>query len=94
MSQSRIRSFFPAVPDDAYAAQLQRDRDEHAVAREQLLYQQAAMRARHCMEREAGAPRGVGRPRKRRVASIVTVCYHVISYWCDHQLQLLNLNMC
>ena len=70
MSQSRIRSFFPAVPDDAYAAQLQRDRDEHAVAREQLLYQQAAMRARHCMEREAGAPRGVGRPRKRRVASI------------------------
>ena len=70
MSQSRIRSFFSAVPDDAYTAQLQRDRDEHAVAREQLLYQQAVMRARHCMEREAGEPRGVGRPRKRRVASI------------------------
>ena len=60
MSQSRIRSFFSAVPDDAYTAQLQRDRDEHAVAREQLLYQQAVMRARHCMEREAGEPRKCG----------------------------------
>ena len=60
MSQSRIRSFFSAVEDDAYAAQLQRDRDECSAAYEQLLYREAALRARHRVEREAGEKRGVG----------------------------------
>ena len=70
MSQSRIRSFFSAAGDDAYAAQLQRDRDEHSAAREQERYREAVLRARHCVEREAGEKRGVGRPRKRPVALI------------------------
>ena len=70
MSQSRIGSFFSAVADEAYAAQVQRARDEHAAAREQQLCQDAASRARHVRQREAGEPRGVGRPRKRIAASI------------------------
>ena len=35
MSQPAIRSFFPAVSSDAYAAQLERLRDEHAIAVEE-----------------------------------------------------------
>ena len=70
MSQSRIGSFFTGVPDDAYALQLQRERDEHSAAREQRLQQEAVTHARHCLQREAGEKRGVGRPRKRPVALI------------------------
>ena len=70
MSQSRIRSFFSAVEDDAYAAQLQRDCDEHSAAYEQLQYREAALCARHRVEREAGEKRGVGHPRKRPLAII------------------------
>ena len=70
MSQSRIRSFFTAVPDDAYAAQLQRARDEHSAACEQQQYREALLRAHHRMQREAGEKRGVGRPRKRPITVI------------------------
>ena len=70
MSQSRIRSFFSAVGEDDYAAQMQRERDEHAIAQEALLVQQATLRARHRRAREEGERRGPGRPRKRPAASI------------------------
>ena len=69
-SQSRIHSFFTAVPDDAYTAQLQRECNEHSAARELQLCREALVHARHCLQREAGEKRGVGRPRKRAVALI------------------------
>ena len=34
MSQSRIHSFFSAVPDLVYESQLERDRQQHSVDRE------------------------------------------------------------
>jgi hypothetical protein len=70
MSQSRIRSFFTGVPDDAYSAQLQRECDEHSAARELQLQREAVALARRALQREAGEKRGVGRPRKRPVALI------------------------
>ena len=64
MSQPAIRSFFPAVSNDAYAAQLERLRNEHVRAVEEVHIQRANARARHQREREQGERRGPGRPRK------------------------------
>ena len=53
---------FPTILDDAYAAQMLRDREQH-LAREELLVEQAVRRARYRREREQGERRGPGRPR-------------------------------
>ena len=55
MSQSRILSFFTAVPDQVYESQLERDRQQHSVNRESAQIEQALRRVhtREQQERES-----------------------------------------
>jgi hypothetical protein len=55
MSQSRILSFFTAVPDLVYESQLERDRQQHSVDRESAQVEQALRRVhtREQQERES-----------------------------------------
>jgi hypothetical protein len=67
MPQSRILSFFAAVPDQAYESQLERDRQEHSVDREAAQVEQALRRAQ---QRQQNVKRP-GRPRKTQPADVV-----------------------
>ena len=78
MSQSRIHSFFSAVPDLVYESQLERDRQQHSVDRESAQVEQAVRRLHTRQQQEPEVAEEVGTDSEGEEVPHVAVDYDAV----------------